>query len=608
MRIPISFKLFIMTFTILLLAMIPTAYRNYSQVKKEAVDREWQFISTQSQAKTQEIEWILKNLIENSLQSATYIFEKNYNKNINNDVLNPFTKNDFMKSIDLYDISSQSAPQLFYRESKSQAETHTHRPLQAAEIEKMRDTQKNLFPKVAQGQIYIKKYSHPEISIFTILLPISKNENGQINRIACIDIDTNIFNKAFDNLGSSLSYLVDSEGELLAHSDINFRKNASFRHMPLVEKSIEDKNKNQLQQKFSDPNYKKDYIGSFTRTQFGPTLIFQSSLQDVLAPAEQVKVEFIKNLFYVLSLSFVFISLFSRSLTRPLEKLVDLIPQVSQGQFDLQAEAKINSNDEVGDLAKAFDEMTTGLAERDKVKTLFQKFHGTHVANDILSSELVLGGQKKNVIVFFSDIRGFTAFSESRAPEEVVEMLNEYFAVMVDIINRNGGVVDKFIGDAIMAVWGAPNSGERDAHNAVSACLQMRIALNELNDKRIQENKIPIQIGMGLHAGQAISGTIGSNDRMEYTVIGNTVNTASRVEASTKAFGADLLITREVAEHVQDDFLLAEAGSAEVKGRSEPLSFFKVSGYLSHETGEWVEVKTPYSEYEKEDSEKVKVA
>src|SRR5262249_35275606 len=150
------------------------------------------------------------------------------------------------------------------------------------------------------------------------------------------------------------------------------------------------------------------------------------------------------------------------------------------------------------------------------------------VTEDLLKGNLELGGSKKMVTVFFSDIRGFTAFSEGHTPEQVVQMLNEYFQIMVGIINKHGGIVDKFIGDAIMAVWGAPNATDRDTQNAVKACIEMRQALNSLNELRAGRGQVPIKIGMGLHRGEAISGTIGSSERMEYTVIGDTVNQSSR--------------------------------------------------------------------------------
>jgi adenylate cyclase len=186
-------------------------------------------------------------------------------------------------------------------------------------------------------------------------------------------------------------------------------------------------------------------------------------------------------------------------------------------------------------------------------------------------------------------------------------MLNEYFEVMVGLINQHGGVVDKFIGDAIMAVWGAPKGTDRDPQNAVRAALEMRRALAVLNEKRLARGHVPIKIGMGLHRGEAISGTIGSHERMEYTVIGDTVNQASRIEASTKSFGTDLLLSQDLAEFAQEEFLMEAAGSVEVKGKSQPLQLFKVRGYYDANKAP-VEIRTPYSDYEAGHDAKVHIA
>ncbi|MCB0361212.1 MAG: adenylate/guanylate cyclase domain-containing protein, partial [Bdellovibrionales bacterium] len=168
-------------------------------------------------------------------------------------------------------------------------------------------------------------------------------------------------------------------------------------------------------------------------------------------------------------------------------------------------------------------------------------------------------------------------------------------------------VVDKFIGDAIMAVWGAPNPTERDSHKAVKACIEMRQALEKLNELRLGRQQVAIKMGIGLHCGPVISGTIGSNERMEYTVIGDTVNQASRIEASTKSFGTDLLLSEEIANIVKSEFVLEEAGKVEVKGKTQPLCLFKVRGYYA-ESGEPVLVQTPYSDYASGDSDKIKIA
>ena len=185
-------------------------------------------------------------------------------------------------------------------------------------------------------------------------------------------------------------------------------------------------------------------------------------------------------------------------------------------------------------------------------------------------------------------------------------MLNEYFSYMVPAINDSGGVVDKFIGDAIMAVWGVPNSSPDDGKNALTACLRMRTTLNELNMLRRQRGEPDLWIGMGLHYGEAISGTIGSMERMEYTVIGNTINTASRIEASTKAFGTDLLVSEEVQAQLPDGFIYELAGIVEAQGRSEPLKLFRVKGLITEDKNE-IEIVTPFSSYTAEKAGKIKI-
>jgi adenylate cyclase len=298
---------------------------------------------------------------------------------------------------------------------------------------------------------------------------------------------------------------------------------------------------------------------------------------------------------------FFLIFLFSISLTRPIEKLLELTLEVARGNFDVDASGKINSKDEVNDLAFAFDRMTSGL--KALVKT-----QGADVAQTLMDTDLEnLGGTKKYVVVLFSDLRDFTKFSEGVTPEEVVAMLNEYFEVMVACIERNKGRVNKFIGDAIMAMWGAPHATDNDPWYAVMAAVEMRIELNKLNELRISRGQGPIRIGVGLHCGEAVAGTIGSKSRLEYTIIGDTVNQSSRLESSTKAFGTDLLISEDLMNAVKAKFIIDYAGAAEVKGKTEALKMFKVRGYLDKDNNP-ILIETPYSEYQAEAVDKIKVA
>lgn len=605
MRIPISTKLITVTILILVLATGTITFISSSYFETKSSEQVDIANLESAAAKAKEIENIISSFVDKTRVSASLLMKGSMSQTSTKDDFDfSFTKDKNFIALEVLKLDGNAVETVVRRVKDDALKPHG---LNSTYFTNLRAWQKFPVRSVAQGNIELKNATYPKApAMVTIGIPLVKDATGRITHIALADVALAPLQKPFTDPSERTQYLTDRHGELIAHKDEhkamarwNMQKN------PIVAKALTHKSP-QFQTKFIDPETDKSYFGAVVKTSYGVNVISQTSEEIILEVSREVKRRAIFVAGSAISMAIFFIFLFSMTLTSPIEKLADLIHLVSKGNFDVKARAKVRSKDEVGDLAEAFDHMTEGLKERDKVKNLFSKFHGSSVAEDLISKDIGVGGQNKDVVVFFSDIRGFTAFSEKRSPEEVVEMLNEYFGVMVQIINRNGGVVDKFIGDAIMAVWGAPKSSDRDAHNAVRACLEMRKALESLNETRIARNQPPINIGMGLHAGQAISGTIGSDERMEYTVIGNTVNTASRIEASTKAFGADLLISDTVIEKIGEDFKVELAGAAEVKGRSEALKMFKVRGYRA-EDGTMVEVKTAYSDYEAEAADKVKI-
>jgi adenylate cyclase len=195
-----------------------------------------------------------------------------------------------------------------------------------------------------------------------------------------------------------------------------------------------------------------------------------------------------------------------------------------------------------------------------------------------------LGGVERPVTIFFSDVRGFTSLSEQLSAREVVARLNEYLGVMVAEIIQCRGLVDKFIGDAVMAVWGSfqPKLGpdERaDAQAAVAACLAMRRALTKLNASFRERGQDEFKMGMGLHQGPAIVGNIGSaapHEKMDPTVIGDSVNLASRLESITKEYGVDLAISEAIYLHVKDQYQCCPLDLVAVKGKQQPVAIFTV--------------------------------
>jgi adenylate cyclase len=602
MRIPISAKLIGMTTLLLILVTGLIAIKSSNYFEQTSKQREESINLDYASAKSTEIENILSSLVGRTQSLSALLMKSDsegseFQLNFNQDV-------DVM-ALEVYESPIGNA--VVVKASQVKEDAFIKEKVDKSYFAQVKQQMPFPFKSVFQGQIEVLNWSQPQKPAMMALgIPLIKDSFGRITHVAVGYFKLASIEKPFSEKKERSFELLDRRGFVLAHSDENLAlKQTDFSSSDIFKLSNASKTpRGQKPIKLGGANY----FGAFSKTRYGVTAYSIISEDIILEPAREVK----RNAFYiaglVLSGSIFVIFLFSMSLTSPIETLAELIGLVSKGNFDVKASSRIKSvfQDEVKDLAFAFDDMTEGLKERDKVKNLFSKFHGSSITDDLMNQEVGLGGQKKDVVVFFSDIRGFTAFSEKRAPEEVVEMLNEYFEVMVGIINKQGGVVDKFIGDAIMAVWGAPKGTDRDANNAVMACIKMRLALVELNDKRKARNQPPLAMGIGLHAGSVISGTIGSTERMEYTVIGNTVNTGSRIEASTKAFGADLLISEEVVKKIGDDFIIELAGAAEVKGRSEPLKMYKVRGY--RENGLDIEVRTEYSDYEAEKVDKVKVA
>ena len=231
------------------------------------------------------------------------------------------------------------------------------------------------------------------------------------------------------------------------------------------------------------------------------------------------------------------------------------------------------------------------VANKDKkmLKSVFSNYLAPQVLTEVLSdpSKVKMGGNKKDITILFSDIRGFTTISENNTPEGVVEFLNEYFDAMVEEIMKTDGTVDKFIGDAIMAFWGAPVERENHAELAIRGSLGMLEALENLKAKwKEQGRDIPeINIGIGLNTGEAIVGHVGSTKVKSYTVIGDSVNLASRLEGLNKAYAdcgdpkQSIIISEFTYEHVKDIFDVLYLDEVKVKGKNIAVKIYKVIGY-----------------------------
>jgi adenylate cyclase len=269
------------------------------------------------------------------------------------------------------------------------------------------------------------------------------------------------------------------------------------------------------------------------------------------------------------------IFLFAKTISLPILELLKATGEIEKGKFDITLKA--STQDEVGLLTKSFARMGKGLKERERIKDALGRFVNPAIAELALSKELKLGGENKMCTIFFSDIRGFTAMSEKLSPEEIVELLNQYFTRMVECIDLTFGIVDKFIGDAIMATWGTLDAVGNSFENGINAALMMRSMLVDFNRSRGTDEKRPIiRMGCGLNYGAVVAGQIGSENRLDYTVIGDAVNLASRIESLNKPFGTDILISEDLYKEVEGVYLVEKMKQIMVKGKSEPQTIYAV--------------------------------
>ncbi|MCK7595022.1 adenylate/guanylate cyclase domain-containing protein [Pseudomarimonas salicorniae] len=249
-----------------------------------------------------------------------------------------------------------------------------------------------------------------------------------------------------------------------------------------------------------------------------------------------------------------------------------------------------------------FDDVT----EEKRVRNTLSRYLAPQVAEQMLANaDLNLGGVDQRATVLFSDIRDFTTISEQLGARDTVAMLNEYFSQMVEAISAEHGILDKFIGDAVMALFGVPFPGEDDADHAVRAALSMQERLVELNARRAERGEAPLAIGIGLSTGELVAGNVGSPKRMDYTVIGDTVNLSARLESATKTYGVSILLSDATKQALRGDYPLRELDRVRVKGKQQaavihqlmlpaeqlaPAALEQYSGarerYLS---GEWAE-------------------
>jgi class 3 adenylate cyclase len=257
--------------------------------------------------------------------------------------------------------------------------------------------------------------------------------------------------------------------------------------------------------------------------------------------------------------------LFSKSILRPINDLQRATEAVAEGRYDVSV--PVTTGDELGGLAASFNQMVEGLVERERLREVFGTYLDKEIAEYILSEGFAEEGEEVEVSIVVCDVRDFTSFAGRASAKEVVSRLNELFEVIVPIVGRRGGHVDKFLGDGLLGVFGAPEPYPDHADRAVIAACEMASKVNS-------NERLGLKIGVGVNTGPVVAGAIGGGGRLNFSVIGDAVNVAARVEAATREVGEDVLITAGTAERMSSAIRVETCGKRVLKGIDEPVALF----------------------------------
>jgi adenylate cyclase len=309
-----------------------------------------------------------------------------------------------------------------------------------------------------------------------------------------------------------------------------------------------------------------------------PIALLQRSLDKELKPYLRLEHTYLSLALLGLAVSAALGIWIARGVSRPVLQLAEGAREIAIGNYQHRVELK--QEDELGALAASFNHMSEGLAERDRVRDLLGKVVSPEVAAELLRKDVVLGGEERQVTVLFSDLRNFTSLSEALSPQEMLGILNHYFTRMGAIVEHHGGVVDKYIGDALMALFGAPLGNPDDVDRALKTAVEMTEAMDDLNRQWHKRGLPTIGLGIGINTDVVVAGNMGSETRLNYTVIGDGVNLASRLEALTKTpeYETRIIISASTLAKARERYRTRRLGEVAVKGKQKPTEIFALLG------------------------------
>ncbi len=392
------------------------------------------------------------------------------------------------------------------------------------------------------------------------------------------------------NAGVVEVLMVDTSKVIVAHNDIR-KVSVTYRPPPGVKAY---KGENILVQSYTTKNGEKRFdiavpiLVNRLGTQGGKYIgvVHLRMSQDwVNATVKQAAYKLLIVMGVILLIGLLAAMGLANFITRPIKKLVDGVLAIASGNLD--QEIKVSSNDELGELTSAFNRMAISLKEKEFIKGAFSTYVSSQVMEEVLKDpgRMALGGARKRATMMFADIRGFTAMSETMEPEQVVSIINAYLSLQTEIVLSHGGILDKFVGDCSMAVFGIPLPQEDDALRAVRAAVEIQKEVEILNQRRRKRGERTVTVGIGINTGEVVSGNMGSSRKMDYTVIGDAVNLAARLESVAE--GGSILISENTYQEVQPWIQAERLSPLMVKGKKEKVFVYSVqsikTGKAKHE-------------------------
>ena len=378
--------------------------------------------------------------------------------------------------------------------------------------------------------------------------------------------------KGFIYVGKSFGGPELTELKNITNVDLVLTKKEDLLHTTLSKKKLDNylnKNEEFITRKINLMNSNKSIDGQITIVR---------SLYEEIKHYEEIKKILFLIAIIVTCFGVCFALVISGKVTSSLETLKKILKNVKEG--NLEDKAKIETNDEFKQLADTVNEMIEGLKDGKVVKKLFGTYVDKDIAEKILENKenIKLGGEKKNICVFFSDLADFTTISEKLSPEETITFLNKYLSRMTDIVKKHNGVVDNYIGDAILAYWEMADLDDGQAclraiDTSLEQCEEMKSLRDEYAEHPILKN---IDLRIGLHCGPVVEGNVGSKDRMSHTIIGDTVNLAARLEALNKSYQTKVLISENIHKNISSSVAAREVDRVKVKGKDIPVAIYEL--------------------------------